>query len=69
MENASEQDLQPVTLDDLLKSESAVLQRIGQQAVEGPAAAGHTSSTSGHNSGGSHQSHTSAKTERPFGDD
>jgi hypothetical protein len=69
MENASDQDLQPVTLDDLLKSESAVLQRIGLQVMDGPTAGNHNSSTSGHNSGGSHQSHTSAKTERPFGGD
>ena len=67
MENPSEQDLQPLTLDDLLKSESAVLKRIGLQAIEGPIAAGHYSSTSGHNSSGSHGSHTSAKSERPLG--
>jgi hypothetical protein len=69
MENASDQDMQPITLDDLLKSESAVLQRIGKEAMDGPKAAGHTSSTTGHNSGGSHTSHTSAKTERPLADD
>lgn len=51
-----------LTLEDLMQSESAVLRRINDdfQQDEGLAMAGHNSTTTGHNSSGSHTSHTSA---------
>ena len=56
-----------LTLDDLLKAESAVLRRVGRNYGSGERAmAGHNSTTTGHNMSGSHSSHTSAKVERPL---
>jgi hypothetical protein len=56
-----------ITLDDLLSSESEVLNRIARDVEDGvQAMAGHSSTTSGHRSGGTHTSHSSAKVERPL---
>ncbi|VTY39420.1 Uncharacterised protein [Xylophilus ampelinus] len=51
-----------LTLEDLMQSESAVLRRINEefQQDEGNAMASHNSTTNGHNSSGTHTSHTSA---------
>lgn len=50
-----------LTLNDLLNAESEVLRRIGdEQSSNGPTMAGHYSNTTGHNSSGSHGSHTSS---------
>lgn len=51
-----------LTLEDLMQSESAVLRRINDdfQQDEGNTMASHNSTTSGHNSSGTHTSHTSA---------
>ena len=51
-----------LTLDDLMLSESAVLRRINDdfKRDEGSTMASHYSSTGGHNSSGTHSSHTSA---------
>ena len=57
-----------ISLDDLLQSESEVLRRIAEEIDAPPHAAGHSSTTSGHRSGGTHSSHTSAKPERPLAD-
>ena len=64
-------DIQPasstsISLEDLLESESAVLSRLADE-LEGAATtnmAGHYSNTNGHNSSGSHTSHTSAIKEK-----
>jgi hypothetical protein len=50
-----------ITLDDLLASQSSVLTRIARdlEEMDQPTMAGHFSSTSGHNSSGTHSSHTS----------
>ena len=67
---AEEPPTQPVpelTLADLLKAESEVLRRIGRNPTESQPGA-HYSNTWGHNSSGSHSSHTSAKAERPLED-
>lgn len=64
----SQPDQQPspkLTLDDLLKSESEALRRIARDAHTNRMA-GHNSSTNGHNSSGVHNSHSSAKLERPL---
>ena len=68
---ASVVDTEPVqepklTLEDLLSAESEVLKRVGRSYGVERAMAGHYSSTSGHNSSGSHSSHTMAKVERPL---
>ena len=55
-----------LTLKDLLESESEVLRRLGNISSGSPQMAGHNSSTSGHNSMGSHSSHTSSQIERPL---
>jgi hypothetical protein len=68
MESVADKFPQPtpdLTLGDLLKAESEVLRRIGQNTTERQSS-GHYSNTSGHNSSGSHSSHTSAKAERPL---
>lgn len=56
------QHVAALTLEDLMQSESAVLRRINDdfQQDEGFAMAAHNSTTSGHNSSGTHTSHTSA---------
>ncbi|MFM0347884.1 hypothetical protein [Paraburkholderia sp. RL17-347-BIC-D] len=64
-------DIQPaanasVTLEDLLESESSVLSRLAEE-LDGASTtnmAGHYSNTNGHNSSGSHTSHTSAVKEK-----
>lgn len=63
---ANADNLDALTLDDLLSSESAVLRRIAEEAQVEIQAAGHYSSTSGHKSSGSHSSHTSARPETPL---
>ena len=58
-----------ITLDDLLSSDSEVLQRIGRELEdEGLMMGGHQSSTSGHRSNGSHSSHSSSTVESPLAD-
>lgn len=56
------QSVTALTLEDLMQSESAVLRRINDdfRQDEGHAMASHNSTTSGHNSSGTHTSHTSA---------
>jgi hypothetical protein len=58
-----------ITLDDLLSAQSSVLSRIARD-LEGseernPNMAGHTSSTTGHNSSGFHNSHSSGVSAAP----
>lgn len=56
-----------LTLEQLLVSESEVLKRVARQQLQAStSASGHYSSTSGHNMGGSHSSHTMAKVELPM---
>lgn len=57
-----------LTLEDLLKSESEVLRRVGQEHGTERSMGGHNSggSQAGHQSGSTHNSHTSARPERPF---
>jgi hypothetical protein len=56
-----------ITLEDLLASQSSVLNRIARDLEEmnGHPSAGHNSSTSGHNSAGTHNSHTSGVSSAP----
>lgn len=58
-----------ITLDELLSSESSMLQRIGRELEdEVVLMAGHSSTTSGHRSSGSHSSHSSSSMiEHPLG--
>jgi hypothetical protein len=48
-----------VTLDDLLSSSSDVLNRIAREIENDGQTTAHSSSVSGHKSGGSHNSHSS----------
>ena len=57
-----------LTLNDLLSAESHVLRRLAEDRIGDRAMAGHYSTTSGHNSGGSHTAHSMAKQERPLDD-
>lgn len=57
-----------ITLDDLLASQSTVLARIARDletSDESHPSMGHNSSTSGHNSSGTHSSHTSGVSAAP----
>lgn len=58
-----------ITLDDLLAAQSSVLTRIARDLEEAddhhPNMAGHYSQTSGHNSNGSHASHSSGVSAAP----
>lgn len=57
-----------ITLDDLLASQSTVLARIARdlETIDGShPSMGHNSSTTGHNSSGTHSSHTSGVSAAP----
>lgn len=57
-----------ITLDDLLAGQSDVLARIARDLEDmgdSHPTAGHTSQTSGHNSAGTHSSHTSGVSAAP----
>ena len=57
-----------ITLDDLLAGQSSVLARIARDLEDmgdTHPTAGHNSQTSGHNSAGSHSSHTSGVSAAP----
>lgn len=53
-------------VDDLMQTESELLRRIATEVIEGTGVevGNHTSSTTGHRSGSSHSSHTSAMKEK-----
>jgi hypothetical protein len=56
-----------INAKDLIESESEILKRIASEVVDSEineVVAGHSSSTSGHRSGGTHTSHSSAMKER-----
>ena len=55
-----------ITLEDLMASESAVLKRLAEdfQEDDSHVMSAHNSTTSGHNSSGTHTSHTSAIEEK-----
>ena len=55
-----------VTLDDLISSNSDVLNRIARDFESDNQTTAHNSSTSGHSSNGSHNSHSSSQIEQPL---
>ncbi len=55
-----------LSLEDLLEAESEVLRRVGRDFATPLQAAGHNSTRTGHNSSGTHTSHTSAMREDPL---
>ena len=58
--------MKKLNINDIANTESEVLDRISEEFEEnaGLELAGHTSSTSGHRSGSSHSSHSSAMKEK-----
>ena len=55
-----------VTLDDLLSSNSDVLNRIARNIENANETTAHSSQVSGHSSSGSHNSHSSSQIEQPL---